>query len=200
MQISLGSYHVIAVLSTRPTRSYWVLFRTWWEPDATTFILNMSKVNVEVHDFLLPFRLLLGPYCVSTGSSVRLWSSHCVYNSFSQISERSKIFDVWMCDWGIKTNSYSKFQVNITKKKQLERKVRKNKIFAKGNYSSKSGSNETKVELDLYYVKTNPYTKCQVNISKDDWEKFGKPSGRKTEWTDGRTDRGRVNIVPRCHR
>ena len=94
MQISPGSYHVLAVLSTRPTRSYWVLFRTWWEPDATTFILNMSKVNVEVHDFLLPFQLLLGPYCVSTGSSVRLWSSHYVYNSFSQISERSKIFVV----------------------------------------------------------------------------------------------------------
>ena len=94
MQILLGSYHVLAVLSTRPTRSYWVLFRTWWEPDATTFILNMSKVNVEVHEFLLPFRLLLGQYCVSTGSSVRLWSSHCVYNSFSQIAERSKIFVV----------------------------------------------------------------------------------------------------------
>ena len=112
---------------------------------------------------------------------------------------RSKSTKVDLDLYNVKTNSYSKFQVNITKKK-LERKVRKNKIFAKGNYSSKSGSNETKVELDLYYVKTNPYTKCQVNISKDDWEKFGKPSGRKTEWTDGRTDRGRVNIVPRCHR
>ena len=28
-------------------------------------------------------------------------------------------------------------------------------------------SNATKVGLDLNYVKTNPYTKFQVNISKD---------------------------------
>ena len=47
-------------------------------------------------------------------------------------------------------------------------KSSENEIFAKGNNSSKSWSNETKVELDLYYVKTNPYTKFQVNISKDD--------------------------------
>ena len=47
-------------------------------------------------------------------------------------------------------------------------KSSENEIFAKGNNSSKSWSNETKVELGLYYVKTNPYTKFQVNISKDD--------------------------------
>ena len=114
MQISLGSYNVLAVLSTRPTRSYWVLFRTWWEPDATTFILNMSKVNVEVHDFLLPLRLLLGPYCVSTGSSVRLWSSHSVYNSFSQISERSKIFVVKReCVIGVLVSGRSRVRIPL---------------------------------------------------------------------------------------
>ena len=32
----------------------------------------------------------------------------------------------------------------------------------------------TKLKLDLYYVKTNPYMKFQVNMSKDDKEKFGK--------------------------
>ena len=32
----------------------------------------------------------------------------------------------------------------------------------------------TKHKLDLYYVKTNSYTKVQVNISKDGREKFGK--------------------------
>ena len=32
----------------------------------------------------------------------------------------------------------------------------------------------TKVELDLYYVKTNSYTKFQVNISEDSREKSGK--------------------------
>ena len=69
-------------------------------------------------------------------------------------------------------------------------KSSENKIFAKGNNSSKRRSKETKVELDLYYVKTNPYTKFQVNISKDDGEKFGKPSGRTPSGlTDGQTDR-----------
>ena len=31
-----------------------------------------------------------------------------------------------------------------------------------------------KLQLDLYYVKTNSYTKFQVNISKDGREKSGK--------------------------
>ena len=43
-----------------------------------------------------------------------------------------------------------------------------NEICAKGNNSCKSKTNATKVKLVLYYVKTNPYTKFQVNISKDD--------------------------------
>ena len=42
-----------------------------------------------------------------------------------------------------------------------------NKILAKGNNSCKSSSNATKVELDLYYIKTIPYAKFQVNITKD---------------------------------
>ena len=49
-----------------------------------------------------------------------------------------------------------------------------NLIFAKGNISIKSRSNTTKLKLDLYYVKTNPYMKFQVNMSKDDKEKSGK--------------------------
>ena len=79
----------------------------------------------------------------------------------------------------------------------MKKKSPENEFFAKGNNSCKSRSNATKDKLDLYYVKTNPYTKFQVNIWKDDWEKFGKPSGRTpsglTDWlidwlTDGRTD------------
>ena len=31
-----------------------------------------------------------------------------------------------------------------------------------------------KVELDMYYVMTNSYTKFQVNISKDGRKKYGK--------------------------
>ena len=34
--------------------------------------------------------------------------------------------------------------------------------------------NATKVEIDLYYFKTNSYTKYQVNILKDTREKSGK--------------------------
>ena len=80
----------------------------------------------------------------------------------------------------------------------MTKKSPENEILAKSNNSCKSRSNVTKVKLDLYYVKTNVYTKFQVNISKDDWEKFGKPSGRtpsgltdgRTDWlTDGQTDR-----------
>ena len=47
-------------------------------------------------------------------------------------------------------------------------------ILAMGNNSCKSRSNATKVKLDLYYVKINPYTKFQVNITKDGREKSGK--------------------------
>ena len=50
----------------------------------------------------------------------------------------------------------------------MTKKSPENEIFAKGNNSRKSRSNATEVNLDLYYVKTNPYTKFQVNISKDD--------------------------------
>ena len=49
-----------------------------------------------------------------------------------------------------------------------------NKILAKDKNSCKNWSNATKVELDLYYVKTNSYTKFQVNIVNDRREKFGK--------------------------
>ena len=35
-------------------------------------------------------------------------------------------------------------------------------------------SSMTKLALDLYYVKTNSYTKFQVNILKDSREKSGK--------------------------
>ena len=41
------------------------------------------------------------------------------------------------------------------------------------------------------YVKTNSHSKFQVNMSKDKWEKFGKPSGRTPRRTDGRTDTDR---------
>ena len=47
-------------------------------------------------------------------------------------------------------------------------------MLAKGNNSRKSKSSVTKLELDLYYVMTYPYTKFQVNISNGGREKSGK--------------------------
>ena len=55
------------------------------------------------------------------------------------------------------TNSYTKFQVNISK--DSREKSGKRNILAKGNNSYKSSLSVTKLELDLYYVKTKSYTK-----------------------------------------
>ena len=84
-------------------------------------------------------------------------------------------------------------QIHIPNFKSISQKTAEksleNWISAKGNNSYKRRLNVTKLKLDLYYVMTNSYTKFQVNISKDDWEKFGKPSGRTPSGlTDGRTD------------
>ena len=46
----------------------------------------------------------------------------------------------------------------------MTKKSPKNKILAKGNNSLQSMSNAAKVELDLYYVKTNSYMKFQLNM------------------------------------
>ena len=64
-----------------------------------------------------------------------------------------------------------KFQVNMSKD---DKEIPKNLILSKGNNSCKRRSNATKVELALYYVKTNSYMKFQLNMSKDDKEKSGK--------------------------
>ena len=57
--------------------------------------------------------------------------------------------------------------------KKDDRKVKKTK-FKKENIWCAIRSNPIKVKLDLYYVKTNSYTKFQINISKDCREKSGK--------------------------
>ena len=64
-----------------------------------------------------------------------------------------------------------KFQVNMSKD---DKEKSGNKILAKGNNLCKSRSNAIKVELDLYYVNTNSFTKFQLNVSKDNKEKSGK--------------------------
>ena len=56
----------------------------------------------------------------------------------------------------------------------MTKKSPESEILAKGNNSCNSRSNATKVELDLYYVKTNSYMKFQLNVLKDDKEKSGK--------------------------
>ena len=54
-----------------------------------------------------------------------------------------------------------------------------NYIFAKGANSIQSRSNATKVELDLYYVKTNSYMKFQVNVMQDGKGKSGRHNMQK---------------------
>ena len=69
-------------------------------------------------------------------------------------------------------------QIHIWNLKSICQKMTKerpkNEILAKGNKSCKSGSNATKIELDLYYVSTNSYMNFQLNMWKDDKEKSGK--------------------------
>ena len=56
----------------------------------------------------------------------------------------------------------------------MTKKSPENVILGKGNNSCKNRSNATKVELDLYDVKTNSYMTFQLNMSKDDKKKSGK--------------------------
>ena len=56
----------------------------------------------------------------------------------------------------------------------MAEKSQENWILANGNNSCKSMSSVTKLELDMYYVKTNSYTNLQVNIWKDGREKSRK--------------------------
>ena len=63
----------------------------------------------------------------------------------------------------VKTNSYTKFQVNISKDNCESLDYL---ISAKGNNSCKSSSSVTKRKLDLFYVMTKSYTTFQVNIRK----------------------------------
>ena len=68
----------------------------------------------------------------------------------------------------------------------------------------KNGQNVTKLKLDLCYLKTNSYTKFQVNISKDDRENAenrvdghrvdGLTDRRTDRRTDGQSDRRRENL------
>ena len=72
------------------------------------------------------------------------------------------------------------------------KKSPENYIFAKGNNSIKSRSNETKVELHLYYVKTNSYMKFEVHVSK----KIAKKSPEKYILAKGyNSSRRRSNVT-----
>ena len=64
------------------------------------------------------------------------------------------------------------YQISISQK--TTGKCLENSIFTKGNNSCKSMSSLMKLELDLYYVNANSYTKFQFKISKDCREKSGK--------------------------
>ena len=66
----------------------------------------------------------------------------------------------------------------------MTKKSQENEILAKGNNSCESRLNATNVKLDMYYAKTNPYTKFQVNILKGRLRKVRKTEWMDTEWTD----------------
>ena len=70
----------------------------------------------------------------------------------------------------MKTNLYPSSK---SKSQKTAEKSQEKKILAKGNNSRKCRSNATKIKLDLYYLKTNSYTKFQLNISKDCRKKSG---------------------------
>ena len=95
----------------------------------------------------------------------------------------------------VMTNSYTKFQVNISKDDR-EKSGKLN--LAKGNNSCKSISSVTKLEFDLCYVMTNSYTKFQVNISKDDREKSGKLNFSKGQKTPVKADQAWPNCKLSC--
>ena len=70
------------------------------------------------------------------------------------------------------------WQIHVPNLKSISQKTAQkspeNWILAKGNNSCKSRWIVTKLELDLYYVMTNSYTKFHVNIWKDGRKKCGK--------------------------
>ena len=77
----------------------------------------------------------------------------------------------------------------------MTKKSTENEIWAKGNNSCKSKSNATKVKLNLYYVKTNSYTKFQVNITKDRREKFRKLNFAKgNNWRKSKSNTTKVKL------
>ena len=66
------------------------------------------------------------------------------------------------------------YQISSQYLKRRQRKVRKTEVWQTDRQTDK-------LELDLYYVMTNSYTKFQVNISKDGREKSGKRTDRQTD-------------------
>ena len=77
---------------------------------------------------------------------------------------------------------------NLISEKAVEENP-ENYFIVKDNNSCKSRSSVTNLELNLYYVITNSYTKLQVNILKDNSEKSGKMNSKCDRQTDRQIDR-----------
>ena len=83
-----------------------------------------------------------------------------------------------MCFNYVKTNSYTKFQVNITKDgREKSGKL----IFCKGQQLNERYVKHDSILTDLYYTKTNLYMKFQVNMWKDDQGKCRKRNFSKVQ-------------------
>ena len=78
------------------------------------------------------------------------WKTNFSKGQYS-CKSRSGVTKLLLNLYYVMTNSYTKFQVNISKTAE---KSPENEILAKGNNSYKSRSSITKLELDLYCVKT----------------------------------------------
>ena len=84
----------------------------------------------------------------------------------------SKVHEVELDLYKMKTN-----KLNIPNFKSISQTCQKTAEKTPENYSCKSRSSVTKLELDLYQVKPTSYTKFQANISKDCRENSGNLKG-----------------------
>ena len=123
-------------------------------------------------------------YLVFTSMNNRLhmWNTCAIYIMKSLYSLRSKVItNVKVIKvklnksqtWSVSCQDKFIYQISSQYHKRRERKVQETTFFAKGTNSIQSRSNATKVELDLYYVKSNSYMKFQVNVWQDGKGKSG---------------------------
>ena len=101
----------------------------------------------------------------------KVQKSECLQRAISHVKEGQA-----RQNWNLVCITSRQIHIHVPNFKSLSEKMaeKRTENCAKGNNSCKSRSSTAKLELDLYYVKTNSYTKFQVNIWKDGRGKSGK--------------------------